>query len=200
MLTTTGLERAKQLSAIEMTEADGIFGLVQRVQVQTVGEYETTAGWLRDLKGKQKELEADRKEIVDPLTKAVKLVNDLFRKPLERLKAAENVLKTALLDYQDRAATREHAALAAAVQASNAGNRQAAVALIAQASAQQAHVAGISTKDVYRCEVTDASLLPREFLIPDEKAIGELVRAKHGQIEIPGVTITIEKSVTARAS
>ena len=200
MLSTTDLDSAKKLSEREMIEAEGIFGLVQRVQVETAAQYETTAGWLQDLKAKQRELEDNRKEIIKPLNEVKKLVDALFDRPLSKLKAAEQMLKAALIGYQERAAKREQAALEQAVVASNAGDSKTAVALIAQASAQQATASGISTREVYKFEIVDASLLPRDLLIPDEKAIGALVRAKKGQIEIPGVKVVIEKSMTVRAS
>lgn len=70
--------------------------------------YEAAAEDLKAVKAKFKELDAKRKEIVEPLNKAVKAINDLFRPPLEYLTQAEGVLKGALLGYdQEQEAKRK---------------------------------------------------------------------------------------------
>lgn len=70
--------------------------------------YEAAADDLKAVKAKFRELDAKRKEIVEPLNKAVKAVNDLFRPPLDYLTEAESVLKGALLTYdQEQEAKRK---------------------------------------------------------------------------------------------
>lgn len=194
------IERATELASVELADAEGVLQLVQRINIETQADYTGAAEALQDVKGKQKELETLRKEIVEPLNKSVKLINALFSKPLERLQAAERTIKAALLGYQERAQAREQAKLQAAVAASHAGNRAEAVALIASAAAEDTKVVGISTRDVYRFEITDATLIPREYLMIDESKIGAVVRGTKGTVAIPGVKVICEKSMTARAS
>lgn len=49
----------------------------------------------------------------------------------------------------------------------------------------------------WKAEVIDASLLPREYLMPDETKINAVVRASKGSIQIPGVRVfSVEVPVT----
>lgn len=57
---------------------------------------------LREVKGLQKMVEAQRVSITGPLNAAVKGVNDLFRAPAEWLVQAENSIKRSLLAYQTK--------------------------------------------------------------------------------------------------
>lgn len=76
--------------------------------------YEAAADDLKSVKAKYKAIEAQRVEIVGPLNKAVKAVNDLFRSPLDFLEKAETTLKNRLLAYdqeQERKRRAEQARL-----------------------------------------------------------------------------------------
>lgn len=59
-------------------------------------------------------------------------------------------------------------------------------------------VAGVSFKDVWKFEIVDASKLPAEYLIPNEKAIGQTVKGLMGKTSIPGVRVWAEKGVSGR--
>ena len=103
--------------------------------------YEAAAEDLKAVKTKWKEIEAKRTEIVAPLNKAVKAVNDLFRAPLEYLTQAEGVLKGALLTYdneQERIRKAEQERLEAIARAEQARLRaEAEAAEKAQREARQ---------------------------------------------------------------
>jgi len=59
-------------------------------------------------------------------------------------------------------------------------------------------ISGISTRKIWKFEITDPILIPREYLIPDEKYIGDIVRASKGKKEISGVRIYAENIISAR--
>ncbi len=59
-------------------------------------------------------------------------------------------------------------------------------------------VSGISTRKVWKFKIEDISKLPREYMIPDEKYIGQIVRASKGKKEIPGVKIYSEDVIASR--
>lgn len=59
-------------------------------------------------------------------------------------------------------------------------------------------VAGVSFKDVWKFEIVDASKLPIEYLMPDEKAIRKTVSGLMGKTNIPGVRVWSEKGVSGR--
>ena len=76
--------------------------------------------------------------------------------------------------------------------------RQAAVSAPVPAAAAP-KPAGISTRKVWKFEVTDAAKLPPEYLVPDIKKIGKVVRALQGDTEIPGVRVYSEDTMAVRA-
>lgn len=58
--------------------------------------------------------------------------------------------------------------------------------------------AGISYRDVWRFEIINDGLVPREYLAIDEKKIGGVVRALKGETRIAGVRVYAEKTVAGR--
>lgn len=57
---------------------------------------------------------------------------------------------------------------------------------------------GISYRDVWKFQVVDDSLVPREYMTIDEKKIGGVVRALKGETNIKGVRVYCEKTVAGR--
>jgi hypothetical protein len=58
---------------------------------------------------------------------------------------------------------------------------------------------GLTVREDWKFSIVDAALIPREYLIPDEKKIGGIVRAMKDQANIPGVRVYAEKGVATRA-
>ena len=59
-------------------------------------------------------------------------------------------------------------------------------------------VSGVSTRYIWKFKIVDEKKIPREYLTPDEKSIGAIVRARQGKVEIPGVKAYREAVVSAR--
>jgi hypothetical protein len=59
---------------------------------------------------------------------------------------------------------------------------------------------GISTRESWQFEIVDASLLPREYLVPDEKKIRQVVNAMKDRTAIPGVRVTRGEIVASRSA
>ncbi len=72
-----------------------------------------------------------------------------------------------------------------------------AVAPIVESKVEE--VSGISTRKVWKFEIQEIDKLPREYMIPDEKYIGQIVRASKGKKEIPGAKIYSEDTIASRA-
>lgn len=86
-------------------EAKNALTVALAYKIDTQVMYELAADDLKTIKAKAAVLEAKRKEIVDPLNRAVKAVNDLFRAPADFYGRAEKALKdgmSAYLDEQER--------------------------------------------------------------------------------------------------
>jgi hypothetical protein len=56
-------------------------------------------------------------------------------------------------------------------------------------------VPDVTLRDVWKFRITDPDKIPREFLIPDEAAIGKVVRAMKGKTKIEGVAVYNEPIV-----
>lgn len=74
----------------------------------------------------------------------------------------------------------------------------AVVAPIIQREAPK--VAGVATREVWRFEIIDPTLVPREYLAVDEQRIRKVVAALKGDTTIPGVRVYAEKSIAAGAA
>jgi len=56
-------------------------------------------------------------------------------------------------------------------------------------------VSGISYRETWKVVIENPALVPREYCIPDEKAIGAIARSMKGRVQIPGVEIYVEKTM-----
>lgn len=56
----------------------------------------------------------------------------------------------------------------------------------------------VSTREEWDFRIVDASLLPRDYLMPDEKTIRAVVKARKGNTQIPGVEVFTVADVTVR--
>lgn len=83
------------------TEAKKILHVALAYRIDSAMMYAHAAEELQTIKGKAAMLEAKRKEIVDPLNKVVKTVNDLFRQPAAFYSQAEQALKAGMIAYDD---------------------------------------------------------------------------------------------------
>lgn len=196
---------------------------VSAFAIETATDYAEAAGMLKKVKAKYKELETKRKAITQPLDASKREVMDLFREPLENLKEAEAGIKGSIVRYDtemariqaekqrklDEAARAEEAKLRSeaeknAVVEDVMGNTEKS-AEIRQEAAQTVvpaavvpkmvpKVASLSMREVWKFRVVSPALVPREYLMPDEKMIGAVVRAKKGSVEIAGVEIYCDRT------
>jgi DNA repair exonuclease SbcCD ATPase subunit len=181
---------------------------------------------LKTIKGKLSDLEALRKSLTRPLDETKRRIMDFFRIPQERLEKAEGTIKRAMLQFQQeqeairrkeearlqelarKEEERKKAALdARAEKAAAKGNLEKAEELRQQkeevfvpapvVNSSVAKVAGVATKQVWKFEISDANIIPKEYMIPDMVKIGAVVRATKGTLAIPGVEIYAEETIAA---
>ena len=60
-------------------------------------------------------------------------------------------------------------------------------------------VAGVSTREVWKFEITDSAAIPREYLVVDEARIRKVVQALKGDAKIAGVRVYPERQIAAGA-
>lgn len=194
---------------------------VDGISVTSDADMEQAAALLREVKAVQKQAEAAQKSLTQPLEVEKKGIIAFFRDRITgKLDAYERRLKSLIVSYQqeqerirreaqrkaEEAARKERERLerrAAAAEAKGQAEKaeqlaeqaQTVVAPVIQTEAPK--VAGIATRSVWKYRIADPSALPREFLVPDEKKIGQVVRAMKGDAQIPGVEVYEEKSLAA---
>ena len=216
--TETNLARDPEVVAIapqvkEMTAAAD-------VKISTPAQFTQAGAWLRIIKALLGKIETARTRITKPLTEALRAVNQQAREQSAPLEAAETKLKRAMGAYtaeQERlrreeqtkadAAARkqqeqlqQRAAKAAAtgkIEKAQQLQHQAAtvVAPVVQRAAPK--VAGIVQKEVWKFEVVNSALVPREYLMVDETRIRKVVQALKGDASIPGVRVYSDTQIAA---
>lgn len=196
---------------------------VRDYTVTTVDEYEAGAEDLKRVKAAQQKLEDARTSITGPMNAALKAVNNFFRKPAERLASIETTVKRELAKFAtaqearqreeqrqaDAAARKERERLEAQAQrATESGRVEKAAALEHRAATVVApvinrappKVTGVRMTEVWKFEVTDPALVPREYLSVDESKIRKVVSALKAGANIPGVRVYPDKQVAAGAA
>lgn len=124
-----------------------------------------------------------------------------------REKREKEEVKARALEAQGRAAEaeakRKAAEEAEALRMREADAKRAAAASMPAAPVvhfEQPKVAGVSSRKAWKFEIVDAEQLPREFLMPNEKAIGGVVRSLGGKANIPGVRVYDETVISSRSA
>lgn len=116
-----------------------------------------------------------------------------LREKAEAARAAGEAEKAA--KFESRAESRETAGAERAEELAH----QAAVTVAPMVAFEKAEVKGVATREEWDFEITDRNALPLTFMIPDEKAIRAMVKARKGDTNIPGVRVFSRKILAARA-
>lgn len=165
----------------------------------------------------RKDLETRRKFIVDPLNKQVKQINEAFKFWSAPLDHADRVLRKGIADYQaeqrrraeeerrrqDELERNRLEALEQAVEQPTPKGEPATIVFpvppppVSEPLRTVKTSAGlVSTRKRWTFEVLDLSVVPREYLMLNERAVREAIR--QGVREIPGLRIYEEDDVVVR--
>jgi hypothetical protein len=204
------------------TQALELVDTVKAITVTTDAEYEVAAGWLRECAATKKRITEFFKPIVKAAHEAHKAAKDRENEALKPVVEAESHLSRTMGDYQAACAAerreqermlreierQEQEAETQRIAAQYAAMGNDALADAAMNAPLPAStikldefapkVAGTATLTTWTFEIVDAALIPREYLIPDEKKIGGVVRAMKDATKIPGVRIIKQTKVHAR--
>lgn len=105
----------------------------------------------------------------------------------------------------------EEQAIADAIELEAAGDTKGAAAVLANPVPQQIYVppvilpkqtpktVGVSSSQNWKFRITNVDLIPRQYLVPDEKMIGQIVRASKSKTNIPGIEAYPEDGARFRA-
>ena len=184
--------------------------------------YLASAEDLKQIKAQIKAIEDYRKSITDPINEQIKRIKAFFDVPINKLKEAEEVIKGAILKYQkeqERIRLEEQARLREEDEKRRLELEQKAKKLEEQGKTEKAEevkqqaetiitpilandtvkVAGISKMKVWKYRITNESLIPREYLIPNEKMLTQIAKSTKGALKIPGVEFYCEETIAAKS-
>lgn len=164
--------------------------------IATPADYSIAGNDLAAIKTKYKELNEMRLDMTRPLDESKKRILELFRKPLAALQLAEIHIKDQMLAFSARIKAEEERKRKITTDAAGA----MAVALEETFAIEiTPKASGISEREIWKYEITDANLIPREWLTPDLTKIGQAVKGAKDMLKIPGVRIYSEKVLAARS-
>ena len=197
------------------------------IHIKSQADYDTAVEFLKQVKGKSKELEIKRKGITTPIDTAKKAVMDLFRPTQDALTDIERSVKKEMIRYtneQDRIRREKEEKLreqarreeerkrkqleARAQKAEEKGKDEKAeelreqaeqVSIVAPILPSQPKTEGIKYVEKWRAEIVNIKEIPREYLIPDMQALNKIAAATKGKLQIPGIIFKSEKMVSSRS-
>ena len=182
-------------------DAEASLDFIKRYEIESGAQFAGAVRMVAEIKSRWNELDAKRKAYTSKLAEIVDQFNGEFKPGLEALKQAEKVLKDKLAGYARTQAEQRAALLIVASGAAEAGDQSKADALIAEAAeCEVPEVKGCAIKEVWTGEVADASQIPREYLIPDEKTLKAMTKARKCDPKIPGWRAYPHPSVTITVS
>ncbi len=199
-----------------LTEANLVLDTAQKVIVKTPQQAQSAGDWRNKIKAKLKQLDEERKELTRPLDDVKAKIMDKYRPAIDALNAAYKLFDKGLSEYlviQERirqeqqrkleaeAEKKRQEAEAKAKEWVDKGNEKKAEEwldkannVIAPVVPEVPKVEGITTRQDWDFEIVNSNEVPRDFCIPDEKAIRAFVKATKGTKQIAGIKI-FEKTI-----
>ncbi len=166
--------------------------LVQQYSTMVISsdvEYTDAGQALVRLSKKIKAAEEKRLKWTEPLRAVVDDINATFKPAVEGWKTLVVTLKNAMTTYERQVNAQKQQALLVAAQAAQQGNFQQAHAAAAFAGSEQVVAKGIGSRENWNWRVVNAAVIPREFLMVDEKKVNAFVGQWKGQTQIPGIAV-----------
>lgn len=112
-------------------------------------------------------------------------------------RAAEAAAAAGRAEEAARLAARAAATETKAAEKAEALEQRAASVVAPVVHRETPKVAGLKTREVFKFEIVDAGLLPREYLVPDEQRIRKVVNALKMDAKIPGVRVYPDKQLAS---
>ncbi|HCU25404.1 MAG TPA: hypothetical protein DF383_10315 [Deltaproteobacteria bacterium] len=203
------------------TKALSVPDQARAIQITDTNTYTKAGELLLAIKDLRKEIDATFDPIVKKAHEAHKEAVAQKKKVEAPLAEAEGIIKPRIAAYQaeqerirreEEARLREEARkreeeerLALALEAEKEGMPEVAEEILEVPAfvpppvvpSSTPKVSGISTRTVWKHRIINADLLPRQYLMPDEKALAAHGRALGSRAKVPGVEFYPEQVVAA---
>jgi hypothetical protein len=180
-------ETTQAMAVAKVSELSEVAAMIQDFSIDTQDEMGFALDAVREIKAEAKKLDAQMRSATDPMRAAIEEVRGWFKPAIDLCGKIENAWKRKIVEAEAAVADARRALEIEAYDAQEAGDKETAIATIIQASNTTVDLVGASKREIWKFEVVDPALVPREFLIVDEVAIGRAVRSSKGSIVIPGV-------------
>ncbi|MBT9161087.1 MAG: hypothetical protein DDT26_02386 [Dehalococcoidia bacterium] len=197
----------------------------QSMVVRNAADYQSASEVLKAIKSRLKEVEDLRKGMTRPLDAAKAKIMAFFKPVTESLTNAETRTKKSMLVWQaeeEQKRLEEERRLQAL-----ARREQERLDRLAEERAQRwedkgqlekaeqirdsvpvipvpivvreaPKAEGISTRTIWKFRIIDKEAIPHEYMIPNEKMLGDFARATKGTIAIPGIEFYAEEILASR--
>lgn len=177
--------------------------LAKGLEIKSEVEMLTATDILGDVKRVEKAIKERKQLVTKPLMEGLASARELF-KPLEKGYAnAEKIIKAKMLDYTNAESERvlaEKQKLADGVASGEIDVNDAVTAISevgTSKSSFEGAKSGTSIRTVMKVRVYKEELIPREYLVPDLKAISDAILKKN--MYVPGAEKYEEKSIVSRS-
>lgn len=212
LVPTDAAEAAKQ----EEEGAIVLLSTAQSLVIQSAGEYEQAVKFRDMAKKREREIEARRVAITGPINAGLKAVNDMFRPARETCKSAVAVVDDGCRGYlrevqrrqqeevRRAQAERQKQLLEDAERAAKVAEAEGDAAKadriieaaflpeqaprpVAIATEAAPKVAGHSVRTTWDYRVTDPTIVPREYLMLNDKMLAAKARTEKANAHVPGI-------------
>jgi hypothetical protein len=209
---------------LEQDIKEGILTVTEEAKQTNIidqASYEAAADFLKGIKTLIKEIKYFFEEPIRKAYEAHKSIKAKEKEKLEPVEAAERLIKWKMSEYhskEDERRREEERKLqeeARKKAKKEAEDKQAEADFLAEITGETAEkievqvpevkieapkkVDGVSYVTIWKFRIVDESLLPREFLVPDEKKIRDKVIQQKDMTNIPGIEVYSAQQVRARS-
>lgn len=207
----------------EMRETSAVSEAVRTMVIDSAEGMNSASTLRKELKSKVKDIEGKRLAATRPLDAAKKTIMEWFSPAIDALTAAIKELDTKIIRYDNEVKKKlaeEQAAMNKAAMEKAMQEKAALKEAIAKeddifvaqemkiqevmicpdipAYAPPPTTKGISYRTDWYAEIYDASLIPREYLVPDMEKLNGIAKAMKGVANIPGVEFKSKQTVVGR--
>lgn len=196
------VEKVKAELVQEVTQAEQALTQIRTFTIETKEDLEFAAEILTDTKQSIKRLDDKRKEITDPMNKALKAANALFKPAITFYEECERLIKSKIVEAHKKAEDAARIALESAGAAAVEGDAGALTTALQvhDAAVEFPAADGLQYRTSWKFEIMDEALIPREYMTPNLALIKGVVTHKKGATEIPGVRVYEDKIVASVGS
>jgi len=185
-------------------QASGLLATAEKLTVNDADDYTTAAELRKIVRSVERDAEDTEKASVAPFNAVVKWIRNMLDGPRATLKTATQTVDRKMLNWQvaeeqkrinEERRLRELQAASQPPTPDGVTRVDAPAPVVVPTSIPKVEGVKLVTRWTFR--VVDAALIPREFLVPDEKALQAIATAQHERASVAGVEFYSEQSVSS---